>query len=73
MFCCLTQNVAVPALYSAYQVKNIISFRSEFRGSLLSSAVESQSVEMFEAVMVVVVDKLPEEEVSRCTLGQGTY
>ena len=35
--------------------------------SLLSLAVESQSVEMFEAVMVVVVDKLPEEEVSRCT------
>ena len=69
VFYCLTQNVAVPTLYSACQVKNILSSRDSSGNSLLSSAVESKSVVMFEAVMVVVVDKLPEEEVSRCTLG----
>ena len=67
IFCCLTQKVAVPTLYSACQVKNMISSRDSRGNSSLSLAVESQSVEMFEAVMGVVVDKLPEEEVSRCT------
>ena len=67
IFYCLTQKVAVPTLYSACQVKNIISSRDSYGDSLLSLAVESQSVEMFDAVMVVVVDKLPEKEVSRCT------
>ena len=67
IFCCLTQEVAVPTLYSACQVKNIISSGDSRGDSLLSLAVESKSVEMFEAVMASVVDKLPEEEVSRCT------
>ena len=67
IFYCLTQKVAVSTLYSACQVKNIISSRDSYGDSLLSSAVKSKSVEMLEAVMVVVVDKLLQEEVNRCT------
>ena len=68
---CLRKKGAVPHCI-LHQVKNIISSRHGRGDSLLSLGVKSQSVEMFEAVMIVVVENLLEEEVSRCTLDQGT-
>ena len=52
-------------------MKNIISHGNTSGDSFLSLAAKSKSVEMFKAVMVVIVDKLLEEEVSCCTIGQG--
>ena len=50
------------------QVKKLISGKGDGGFKLLSMAIETARVEMFEVVMATISDKLTEEEVRRCTL-----
>ena len=57
------------------QVKELLSGRGGdyVDSNLVLAAIETQKVEMFQAVMTTVSDELTEEEVRRCTLVEVAY
>ena len=55
------------------QVKKLISGKSDGGFGLLSTAIETAMVEMFEVVMATISDKLTKGEVRRCTLVEVAY
>ena len=57
------------------KVKELVSGRGGGYGdsNLLHTAIETQKVEMFQAVMTTISDKLTKKEVRRCTLVEVAY
>ena len=69
----LTAPIRSPFHLFPRQAKKMFLQRSEFGGWLFSNAIETGRVEMFKAVQATVYDKLTEEEVRRCTVGEGAW
>ena len=55
------------------QAKELIPGDRDGGYQSLLMAIRTARTEMFEVIMAALIDKLTEEEVSRCTVGDGGY